>query len=419
MSAGEVSRREALTVGLAAAGSALSACTRSGEPDGASSPEEAAPSGPRVVVVGAGAFGGWTARWLHRAGARVTVVDAWGPGNSRASSGGDTRVIRATYGADRIYSEMVVRALELWREHEEAAGEQLFFPTGALWMSGGDDAYIRDAAPVLSSLGVAFEELSGDELGRRYPQIDPAGIQTALFEAGAGYLLARRGCQSVHRTLVSEGASYRQLRAEPGAMTDGRMTEIRLSDGSRLEADVFVFAGGPWLGELFPGFDPPLVSPTRQEILFFGAPPGRTDLTDTELPVWVETGGDLFYGIPGSDYRGFKVADDARGAPFDPTHGDRTPSAEAIRAGRTYMERRFPAMRGAPLLEARVCQYEQSRDGHLIVDTHPEADNVWIVGGGSGHGYKLGPALGEMAAAQVLGELEREPFFGLSRFASG
>jgi glycine/D-amino acid oxidase-like deaminating enzyme len=159
------------------------------------------------------------------------------------------------------------------------------------------------------------------------------------------------------------------------------------------------------------------VSPTRQEILYFGTPPGRPDLTDAALPVWVETGASLFYGVPGSNYRGFKVADDSRGAPFDPTDGDRTPSAEAIRTGRTYMERRFPAMRGAPLVEARVCQYEQSADGHLIVDTHPEADNAWIAGGGSGHGYKLGPALGEMLAGQALGERAKEPFFGLARFA--
>ena len=163
-------------------------------------------------------------------------------------------------------------------------------------------------------------------------------------------------------------------------------------------------------------FDPALVTPTRQEILYFGTPSGRTDLTDAELPVWVETGASLFYGVPGSNYRGFKVADDSRGAQFDPTDGDRTPSPEGIQAARNYMEHRFPAMRGAPLVEARVCQYEQSADGHLIVDTHPEAANAWIAGGGSGHGYKLGPALVEMLAAQALGEREKEHSFSLTRF---
>ena len=429
MSRSRISRREAIAAGLAgaAATAALGSC---GTGDGGSASEaertpatranpSAAGRGVRAVVVGAGAFGGWTALWLLRYGAEVTLIDAWGPGNARASSGGETRVIRATYGPDRIYSEMVVRALELWKEAGERWDDELFFETGALWMSDGEDPYATDAVPILTELGVPFEELTGAELGRRFPQINPEGIAYTLHEKGAGYLLARRGCQRVLEGFLAEGGDYREAKAAPGTVAGGAMRDILLASGETVEADLFVFAGGPWLSELFPGFDPPLVSPTRQEILYFGAPAGRTDLTDAELPVWVETGASLFYGIPGSNYRGFKVADDSRGAPFDPTDGDRTPSAAAIRTGRDYMERRFPAMRDAPLLEARVCQYEQSADGHLIVDTHPEAANAWIAGGGSGHGYKLGPALGELLAAQALGERAKEPFFGLDRFAGG
>ena len=428
-----ISRREAIATGLAAgAAGAFAACGDGAGSDPGKTAEAPAGTakartasgsasqsgrGVRAVVVGAGAFGGWTALELLRRGAQVTVVDAWGPGNSRASSGGETRVIRATYGPDRIYSEMVVRALEIWKEAGERWNDQLFFETGALWMSDGVDRYATDAVPILADLGVPFEELTGEDLARRFPQINPEGLAYALYEKSAGYLLARRGCQRVLEGFLAEGGEYRQAKAAAGTVANGTMRDVRLASGETLEADLFVFAGGPWLAQLFPGFDPPLVSPTRQEILYFGTPPGRTDLTDAELPVWVETGASLFYGVPGSNYRGFKVADDSRGAPFDPTNGDRTPSPEAIRTGRNYMERRFPAMRGAPLIESRVCQYEQSADGHLIVDTHPEAANAWIAGGGSGHGYKLGPALGEMLAGQALGEREKEPFFGLARFA--
>ena len=425
MNGRRISRREAIATGLAGASAAagLGACGN-GAGGAAESPatvSERLPQsgrGVRAVVVGAGAFGGWTALELLRRGTEVTLVDAWGPGNSRASSGGETRVIRATYGPLRIYSKMVVRALAKWKEAGERFRDQLFVETGALWMSDGVDRYATEAVPILADLGVPFEELTGEELGRRFPQINPEGIATTLHEQSAGYLLARRACQRVLEGFLAEGGEYRHARAAPGGMVDGTMRDVRLAGGETLEADIFVFAAGPWLTELFPGFDPPLVTPTRQEILYFGAPPGRTDLTDAELPVWVETGASLFYGVPGSNFRGFKVADDSRGAPFDPTDGDRTPSADAIRVAREYMEHRFPAMRGAPLIEARVCQYEQSADGHLIVDTHPEAENAWIVGGGSGHGYKLGPALGEMLAEQALGEQQREPFFGLQRFVA-
>lgn len=417
MNAERFSRREAISAGVAAGvgGSAAALFARGAGP-------RQSGRGLRVAVVGAGAFGGWTALHLLRSGAEVTLFDAWGPGNSRASSGGETRIIRATYGADRIYSEMVKRSFALWREHEERWSTQLFFRTGALWMSrGGDsDDFAKQSVPILRDLGFGYEEMDGAGLARRYPQINPEGIGYALFEEEAGYLLARYGCQRVMAAFREEGGTYRQQMVRPGAFTGGRMGSLSLSDGSSFEADALVFAGGPWLTDLFPGFDPPLVSPTRQEILYFGAPPNRPELTEGGLPCWVERGeGDLFYyGIPGSNYRGFKVADDSRGPAFEPTSGDRTPTLAGIETARRYMERRFPGMRGAPLLEARVCQYEQSPDAHYIVDRHPEAQDVWIAGGGSGHGYKLGPALGEMLAAQVTGEQEAEPFFSLARFSA-
>ena len=424
MSTRRISRREAITTGLAgaAASAALGACG-----DGTTAGTEEAPvagsanssqegQGIRAVVVGAGAFGGWTALWLLRRGARVTLVDAWGPGNSRASSGGETRLIRASYGPRRIYSVMVARALEIWRENEARWGDQLLFPIGMLRMSSSASEYAKSAVPILRELGLAVEEFDGDELARRFPQINPDGISYALLERDAGYLLARRGCQRVLESFLAEGGSYRQAEATPGRVAGGRMQDIRLSDGETIEADLFVFACGPWLGRLFPEFETPLVRPTRQEVFFFGPPAGRSDLTDEVLPTWIDEG--PFYGVPGSAGRGFKMADDTRGPAFDPTTGDRTPSAAGIQAARDAMEHRFPAMRGAPLIEARVCQYEQSADGNLIVDTHPDAGNAWIAGGGSGHGYKLGASLGEMLADQALGQREKEPFFSLSRLLS-
>ena len=194
------------------------------------------------------------------------------------------------------------------------------------------------------------------------------------------------------------------------------LTGVALSDNTKLAADVYVFACGPWLGKAFPGVMGDLIRPTRQEVFFFGTPEGDARFSESSLPVWIDRAERIFYGVPGNQWRGFKLADDTRGAPFDPTSGERVPSAQGLRAARDYMGFRFPALKGSPLLEARVCQYENSPDQHLIVDRHPDAGNVWLVGGGSGHGFKLGPALGELVAANVLGEKATEPFFSLSRF---
>jgi glycine/D-amino acid oxidase-like deaminating enzyme len=195
------------------------------------------------------------------------------------------------------------------------------------------------------------------------------------------------------------------------------MQGLVLSDGSTLAAGRYVFACGPWLGSLFPQLIGDRVKPTRQEIFFFGTPAGDPRFLEEQLPVWIDNGKEFFYGIPGSERRGFKLADDARGPSFDPTHGDRMPTPEGVKAARRYLEFRFPSLKGAPLLEARVCQYENSPDHRFIIDQHPGAGNSWIVGGGSGHGFKHGPAVGERTAELVLGKARVDPFFALSRLA--
>ncbi|MGH9336764.1 MAG: FAD-dependent oxidoreductase, partial [Vicinamibacteria bacterium] len=371
---------------------------------------------PRVAVVGAGAFGGWTALHLRRKGAAVTLVDAWGPGNSRASSGGETRVIRGGYGADRIYVDLVVRSFELWKEAEARWKRRLYHRTGALWLvHAADDAYERAFVPILRAAGLEVDELTTADAQRRFPQISFDGVSRAIYEHEAGYLLARRSCQAVQEAAVAEGVDYRQRSVSPRRDAKGRATGLELSDGNTIEADAYVFACGPWLSELFPELAPP-VSPTRQEVFYFGTQAADARYLEASCPVWIDRGERVFYGIPGNEWRGFKVADDSRGSAFDPTSSDRRPSEEGIKAARAYLEMRFPGMKGAPLLESRVCQYEQSPDGHFIIDRHPASANVLLVGGGSGHGFKHGPAVGELAAANVLGEKPLDPFFSLARF---
>jgi monomeric sarcosine oxidase len=374
---------------------------------------------PHVVVVGAGAFGGWTALYLRRQGARVTLLDAWGPGNSRASSGGETRVIRATYGDRLVYTRMAARALALWKEHERRWQRQLFHGIGVLWLVESDEKYEKAALPILRSENVRVEELSGPDVSRRYPQINCDRVRWAIFEPDGGYLTARRACAAVLEGFLAEGGEYKQLAVQAPAPSGGQLGSVTLSDGSRLTADRFVFACGPWLGSLFPDVIGARVKATRQEIFFFGTPPGDQRFTETALPVWADHGTRFMYGIPGNEWRGFKVADDTRGPIIDPTTESRTPSPEALKTAQDYIAYRFPGLKGAPLLEARVCQYEESPDEHFIIDRHPAAENAWIVGGGSGHGYKHGPAVGELVARLVLSGAAPPPDaqFRLSRFA--
>jgi len=370
-----------------------------------------------VAVIGAGAFGGWTALYLLRSGARVTLLDAWGPGNSRASSGGETRVIRGTYGPNQPYTRMAARAAQLWKENEERWRLKLLHQTGVLWMvAAGDDHFERESLPALRDAGIAYQELSVQEMTARWPQINLEGVHWGIYEPAGGFLTARVACQAVVDGFLAEGGEYRQA-AVVSRDLDGKWDSLSLSDGSKLQADQYVFACGPWLGKLFPETVGNRVRPTKQDVFFFGAPPGDERFNDTRLPVWADHRDRFLYGIPGNQGRGFKVADDTRGPEFDPSSGERTISAEGLKAVREYIAFRFPALKDAPLLESRVCQYENTPDNNFIIDRHPGHDNVWLLGGGSGHGFKHGPALGEMVAAMVREHKDPDAIFRLARFA--
>jgi glycine/D-amino acid oxidase-like deaminating enzyme len=367
-------------------------------------------------VVGAGAFGGWTALYLLRAGARVTLLDAWGPGNSRSSSGGETRIIRGAYGPDQPYTKLAARALDLWKQHQSLWKRQFFFPIGVLWMAEDDDVFERGSLPLLNDAGIPFERLAVNELATRWPQINFENVEWGIYEPQSGYLLARASTQAVVDQFVAEGGEYRQATVAAHDLDSGQCKTLVLSEGSTMVADRYVFACGPWLGNLFPQTVGPHFISTRQEVFFFGTPAGDSRYDEGNVPVWADHCDHFMYGIPGNQGRGFKIADDTRGPTFDPTSGERLVSEDGLAAARRFLAYRFPGMKDAPLIETRVCQYENTTDHNFIVDRHPASENVWIVGGGSGHGFKHGPALGEMVAKLILRDETAHPLYQLARF---
>jgi glycine/D-amino acid oxidase-like deaminating enzyme len=379
--------------------------------------------GPRVVVVGAGAFGGWSALWLVRRGARVTLVDARGAGHIHASSGGETRVIRALYGTNAAAMRLALRSMVLWREEQARLGVELYRERGVLWMTTTeDDASLRAALPLLREAGHPFEEMTPAAAARRFPVMHLDDARRVVLEPAAGYLLARRACETIAARVEAEGGTVLQGSVPPfafgaegaGSPPEERLQALRLADGRRLEADLFILALGPWLPEFLPSILGDRIRPTRQELFTFATPPGDARFGDDRLPTWIDLGVALRYGIPAPAGQ-MKFGDDARGPRFDPTLGERTPSAEGERWARDYLARRFPALKNAPLVSAQVCQYECTADNQYLVDWIPATPNLLVAGGGSGHGFKNGPAIGELVSAIVLGLRPVDGSFGLRR----
>ncbi len=357
------------------------------------------PKKSSITVVGAGAFGGWTALYLLRSGFDVSLIDAWGPGNSRSSSGDETRVIRSTYGANEFYFGLNVRALELWKENQQRWNKQLFSNTGVLWFCYEERSpLIDDSIPFSKKYKAEYEYLTVNEITKRYPVVNCEDLHHGWLDPHGGYLKARESCQVVNEAFIQEGGKYIQAFGKPGKISSGKIENVFLSTGEKITTDVYLFACGAWLGQLFPEMLDHKIIATKQEVYYFGVPKDQAEVYDS-MPVWVDLDGhDYYYGIAGNANRGFKIGVDLRGEVFDPTNGERTLNPETLAKARRFIAHRFPGLKDAPLVENRVCQYENSPDGNFIFDQHPEAKNVWVLGGGSGHGFKHGPALGELVA---------------------
>jgi len=372
-------------------------------------------TGESVAVVGAGVFGAWTAHHLQQQGRRVTLIDAYGPAHSRASSGGESRLTRAGYGRDAIYTRMAWDSLPQWKALSAVSGLPVFIDCGVLFFSHVRDDYFAGSIAVHRDLKIPIEEMSGPELAKRFPMIDFSGVEVGLFEPGFGALMARRSVQTLVDRFVRDGGTYLKGAVQAPSADAASLDEVILASGDRVRADQFVFAAGPWLPKLFPDVIGPRIRPTRQEVFFFAPPAGDRRFLPDAMPGWADfNAGDIFYGLPELEGRGVKFAHDAHGEVVDPDTQDRRPTAAALDEIIAFRDRRFPLLRGAPLIETRVCQYENSSNGDFLMDFHPRLRNVVLVGGGSGHGFKHGPAVGRYAAGLLTGSASPEPRFSLA-----
>jgi len=372
-------------------------------------------TGAQVAVIGAGVFGAWTAEHLRRAGYRVTLVDMSGPANTRASSGGESRMTRGAYGKDEIYTRMAFASLVEWKALSETSGLPIFVPHGVLFFSSDPDDYFRDSIEVHQRLGLPLEQLDRSQLQRRFPMIDFSDVGVGLYEPRFGALMARRAVQTLVKNFVAAGGEYRQELAGAPQQQSGPLKTLRTSSGA-VEADAYIFALGPWLPKFFPELLGHRIFATRQEIFYFAPPEGDRQFLPGAMPGWADFNkGDMYYGFPDLEARGAKFAHDKHGVAVDPDTQSREPTQAALDEIIAFRDRRFPLLKGAPLIGAEVCQYENSSNGDFLIDRHPAMPNVVLVGGGSGHGFKHGPEVGRLAAALVSGGgAQTEPRFGLA-----
>ena len=348
---------------------------------------------PSALVIGAGVFGASLADRLALDGWEVTLVERDEPGHARAESGGETRLMRCSHGADEFYARSAWRALELWRE----LGDDLLVESGVAWFARRNDGWESDSERVLRDLGVPVERLTPAEGARLFPSLTTDDLDFVLYEPESGVLRAADAVRALTARALENGV--RLVRGE--ARPDGGAA---LVEGRRLEADVVVWACGGWLGGLFG--DLLSLRVTLQNVVLFEVP------REWSSPGWVDFDA-AFYGHGLVEPHGFKVASDADGGDVDPDQRPLEAAVESVAAARDYLAHRFPALADSAVASSPACHYSLTSDSNFIFAPHPDHDRVWLLGGGSGHGFKHGPALAEHAAAVLAGRAAPEPCFAL------
>lgn len=457
----ELDRREFLKIAGVGAGALLTGCATGAAPGIVSGRPS---SRANVAVIGAGAFGGWTALHLQRMGARVTLVDMYGPGNSRSTSGDESRGVRTSYG-DRVHGELWMQwadeSIRRWKAFDAEFGipakNQLFFTTGDLLMRESWEPFLTQTRTWWQKNKIPYEELPIDEVKKRWPVLGIDDIKAVLYEPNAGVVRARRSTQVVAEVFQREGGKLvigRVIPPTPGDF-DGRT--VKLTNGDTLSADTFVFAVGPWLYKTFPLMQNRMRTPIGT-VVYFATPAGDSRFMYPALPSFNFPGTTGWAALP-VDNRGFRVRGGGGGggqnrnqaagqnaqtnapanatqtnasapqtnapqpnaaapqtnAPAagvasatqnvaDPDLSDRWVAPERLTGPRRFVTQRFPDLKDAPIAQTWACHYEQTSSRNFIFDRHPNMPTVWIAGGGNAEGFKSGPVIGEYVAKRVLGD---------------
>jgi len=372
----------------------------------------------KIAVIGSGIWGACTAYFLKKEGVEVDLYDMWGPGNSRSGSGGASRIIRLTYGKDKIYSELTNKSFSFWENLPNKDERSLYLENGMLWIITQDDSsYVKNSIPIIKKLGNKIEKISIEDAKNNYPVINFEDAKEIYLEKKAGILFASRSCKKVVKEFQKLGGSLiiGEVKIEEDKLNKGNAIFF---NNKKIKADYYVIACGPWNRKLLPRYLQKITYTSRQEVYFFSIPNNNiSNYSIEKMPCWMDLNEltPTYYGMPFHLNKGFKVAYDERNILFDPDESDRIPMPKLITRVKKYIYNRFPGLSGLPITETKVCQYENSIDGNFIINKHDKANNVLILGGSSGHGFKMGPGIGELVKDVILNNKEIPAFFNKER----
>lgn len=366
-----------------------------------------------VVIVGGGIMGVCAAYYLAGKGRSVVLLDQSDIPNQRAASGDHLRVFRLSYGKDEFYTSMAHKTLPLWLELNTITGEKLLVQNGVLEFAPKAHGYEEDCFKVLKDMKIPVRRLEKKEIQRSYPMINTRAMQYAILHPDGGMLWAQRAVGAISALAQRKGAKFRTQTKVVAVLKDKKhgIKGVKDAAGKVWEAEQYLFASGAWNAELLKGLP---IKVTRQFQMYVRPPFNRGRYRPEHFPVFasLQTG---FYGFPLHIHGFLKVGDHKKGPPGKPGKDEATPPAFEKKV-RAFFKRFIPELAAFTEFEGAVCYYDNTKDGDFIVDRLPDAQNAFVLGGFSGHGFKFGPLIGKTIAELMLGG---KPELNLHRFRIG
>lgn len=359
-----------------------------------------------AAVVGAGIFGVTGALALRRRGWDVSLLDAGPVPHPLAESTDISKVVRADYGADEDYTALMERALEGWRRWNAAWPEPLFHEVGVLFVCRGPmapGAFEHESFTLLSRRGRRVERLDAAAIHARFPAWAKGVHTDGYFNPAGGYAESGKVVAALVREAQAEGVRLVESARVAGLDERGsRVGGVVLESGERVAADLVVAAVGSWTPALLPFLAPSLRSVAQP--VFHLRPADPEPYRAERFPVF---GADIartgYYGFPVTKDGLVKVAHHGPGRPMHPEAPERAVTEAETAALRAFLAEVFPGLADAPIAATRACVYGDTRDEHFWIAADPDREGLVVAAGGSGHGFKFAPVLGDLIANAAEG----------------
>ncbi len=355
----------------------------------------------RFIVVGAGALGVSSALELRQRGHDVVLVDPGPVPHPRAASTDISKLIRADYGSDAHYVELMELAHAEWLAMNQRLARPLFHETGVVVLATAPmqpGEFEHDSFALLSARGYPLERLDARAIRERFPAFSGSAYRDGYFNGVGGWAESGEVVRALHAAALRAGVTMAPPRRVT-ALLD--RPGIACDDGTTLAADHVVVTTGAWVTQLLPELADRL-APVAQPV-FVLAPDDAAPFRPPQfVPFAAEIAKTGWYGFCANAEGLVKIANHGPGIAIDPDGGRQVPSVYEAEL-RAFLADSLPSLAGARIVRSHLCLYADSFDGDFLIARAQGRAGVTVATGDSGHAFKFTPVLGQLVADAALG----------------